>query len=97
MVENLEDEYDPGAKQRHDLIKRIAENEYLVSARIEIDDLCNSLEIYLPSGNYATLSGLILAKLHTIPAEGTKLREGDISMTIHRSTEQTIQEVKLQW
>jgi len=98
VVENLEDEYDPaGSKQRHNLIQRIAENEYLVSARIEIDDLCNTLDIYLPKGNYATLSGLILAKLHSIPAAGTKLKEGDISLTIHRSTEQAVQEVNIQW
>ena len=97
VVENLEDEYDLGMKQRHNLIQKISENEYLVSARIEIDDLCSNLKIYLPKGNYATLSGLILAKLHAIPTEGTKLKEGDISMTIHRSTEQAVQEVKIEW
>ena len=95
VVENLEDEYDLGTKQRHNLIQRIAENEYLVSARIEIDDLCNTLDIYLPKGNYATLSGLILSRLHSIPAEGTVIKEDDITLTIHRSTEQVIQEVNI--
>ena len=97
VVENLEDEYDLGTKQRHNLIQRIAENEYLVSARIEIDDLCNTLDIYLPKGNYATLSGLILSRLHSIPAEGTVIKEDDITLTIHRSTEQVIQEVNIKW
>jgi len=97
VVENLEDEYDTGAKQGHELIQRISEHEYLVSARIEIDDLCNTLEIALPKGNYATLSGLILSKLHSIPAEGTIVKEGSISMTIHNSTEQAVQEVKVEW
>ena len=95
VVENLEDEYDLGTKQRHNLIQRIAENEYLVSARIEIDDLCNTLDIYLPKGNYATLSGLILSRLHSIPAEGAVIKEDDITLTIHRSTEQVIQEVNI--
>ncbi|MCP4284995.1 MAG: HlyC/CorC family transporter [Gammaproteobacteria bacterium] len=97
VVENLEDEYDTGAKQGHELIQRISDNEYLVSARIEIDDLCNTLEIALPKGNYATLSGLILSKLHSIPAEGTIVKEGSISLTIHNSTEQAVQEVKVEW
>ena len=97
VVENLEDEYDLGIKPRHNLIQHIAENEYLVSARIEIDDLCNTLDISLPKGNYATLSGLILSRLHTIPPEGTILKEGSITMTVHRSTEQAVQEVKLDW
>ena len=97
VVGNLEDEYDLGTKQRHNLIQRIAENEYLVSARIEIDDLCNTLDIYLPKGNYATLSGLILSRLHSIPAEGTVIKEDDITLTIHRSTEQVIQEVNIKW
>ena len=48
VVENLEDEYDLGTKQRHNLIQRIAENEYLVSARMRLIDLCNTLDIYLP-------------------------------------------------
>lgn len=97
VVENLEDEYDLGIKQKHNLIQRVGENEYLVSARIEVDDLCSTLNIYVPKGNYATLSGYILAKLHSIPDEGKVLKEGDMTMTIHRSTEQAVQEVRIQW
>ena len=97
VVENLEDEYDISGKQRHNLIQRIADNEYMVGARIEMDDLCNVLGIYLPRGNYVTLSGFILAKLHSIPSTGTVIKEGDITLTVHRSTEQAVQEIKITW
>jgi putative hemolysin len=97
VVENIEDEYDADTAQHHELIQRISDNEFIVSARIEIDVLCDTLGIELSRGNYATLSGLILSKLHSIPAEDTIVMDRDIRLTIHRSTKQVVQEVRIEW
>jgi CBS domain containing-hemolysin-like protein len=96
VVENLEDEYD-NRDEPNPLIRKIDENEYVVSARIEINELCEALKIEIPQGRYATLSGYILTRLHSIPAEGTTIREGDLTLTMQACSEQTVLEVNIRW
>ena len=43
-------------------MRKISKNEYVVSARIEIDTLAEKLGIRLPKGKYATLAGFLLEK-----------------------------------
>ncbi|MEE9357825.1 transporter associated domain-containing protein [Candidatus Vondammii sp. HM_W22] len=57
----LEDEYDSTAGSGK-LIQCVGENEYLVNARIELDDLCEELVIKLPMGKYTTLADFVPAK-----------------------------------
>ena len=96
VVEELEDEYD-NSDEPNPLIHKLDTNNYLVSARIEISDLCEALKIELPQGRYATLSGYILAKLHSIPTVGTTIREGDLILTVQECSEQTVLEVNIRW
>ena len=96
VVEELEDEYDRDARDEQ-WIRRLGERDFLVSARIELDELCEKLGIELPRGDYATLSGLLLAKLHQVPPEGTEIRENGIGLRVHRSTAQAVQEVRVRW
>ena len=96
VVEELEDEYDRDAREEQ-WIRRLGERDFLVSARIELDELCEKLGIELPRGDYATLSGLLLAKLHRVPPEGSEIRENGISLRVHRSTAQAVQEVRVRW
>lgn len=96
VVEELEDEYDR-KELPEQWLRRMGNNDYLVSARMELDELCEKLKIDLPRGRYATLAGLMLDKLHSVPARGTVLKEGNITLTIHRSSAQTVQEVRVRW
>ncbi|MCP3870766.1 MAG: HlyC/CorC family transporter [Gammaproteobacteria bacterium] len=98
VVENLEDEYDQHEKQSIDQwIKTQGTRDYMVNARIELDVLCEQLEIDLPRGNYATLAGLLLDKMHSVPHEGTVLKENGIVLTVHRSSAKSVLEVRVQW
>ncbi|HHH39637.1 MAG TPA: HlyC/CorC family transporter [Sedimenticola sp.] len=96
VVEELEDEYDR-KEVPEQWIRRMGHHDYLVSARMELDELCEKLKIELPRGRYATLAGFMLDKMHSVPARGTVLKEGNITLTVHRSTAQTIQEVRIRW
>ncbi len=96
VVEDLEDEYDR-QEEEDKLIQRLGEKEYIVSARIEMDELCNRLKIDLPKGRYATLAGLILDKTHAVPSRGTTIRENGISLIVHRSTARAVMEVRICW
>ena len=96
VVEEMEDEYDSGEK-RVQWVRKISKKDYIVSARIEIDNLEEELSIQLPKGKYATLAGFLLEKSGEIPAPGTVIKVKGINFTIERSTPQAIQEVRVRW
>ncbi|MCJ7593567.1 MAG: hemolysin family protein [Desulfobacterales bacterium] len=96
IVEEMEDEYDT-QKPPIQWVRKLSKNEYIVSARIEVDTLEKQLGIKLPKGNYATLAGFLLETLGEIPLPGTSIKATGISYTIERSTLQAIQEVRLRW
>ena len=96
VVEEMEDEYDSGEK-RVQWVRKISKKDYIVSARIEIDNLEEELGIQLPKGKYATLAGFLLEKSGEIPAPGTVIKVKAINFTIERSTPQAIQEVRVRW
>ena len=95
-MEDLEDEYD-GNEENGQWIRRLGDNEYIVNARIELDELCEKLQIELPEGKYLTLAGLILDRTHSVPEKGAVIKEQGISLVVHRSTAQAIIEVRLHW
>jgi CBS domain containing-hemolysin-like protein len=96
VVEDIRDEYD-SSEQITQWIKRLGDNSYLVSARIDLDDLADSLDIALPKGRYATLAGFLLDKAKEVPKPGTTIKYQRIRFTVQRATERVIEEVKIAW
>jgi CBS domain containing-hemolysin-like protein len=94
VVEEMEDEYDV-EKRPVQWVRKISKNEYMVSARIEVDSLEEELGIQLPKGKYATLAGYLLEKTGEIPAQGTVIKMKGITFTVERTTPQAIQEVRV--
>ncbi len=87
----IEDEHD-----REEFIeKKIAENEYIFSARLEIDYLNEKYQLNLPRGEYETLGGLIVAHLSSIPKNREKIRIGPYEFVILYATATKIETVKL--
>ncbi len=70
IVGEIEDEYDT-----EDFIEeKVNDNEYIFSARLEIDYINEKYNLNLPeSEDYNTLAGLVLDKLESIPEEGEKI------------------------
>lgn len=97
VVEDMEDEYDTQQENVDSLIRRLGVNDYMVNARIELDDLCEKLNINLPTGRYTTLGGLMMDKTHAVPEEGTLVKEKKISLTVHQSSARAVLEVRIQW
>jgi len=96
VVEDLEDEYDEVDEDEH-WVRRMGTTDYIVNARIELDELTEKLGIELRQGRYTTLAGFIVNRLHSVPAEGTVIVENDISLTVHRSSAQSVLEVRINW
>lgn len=96
VVEDIEDEHDAG-DEPDQFIQQIGERDYIVNARIELDELCEQLQIELPKGNYVTLAGLVLDKARSVPSRGTVIEEQGITLTVHRSSARAVLEVRIHW
>jgi CBS domain containing-hemolysin-like protein len=96
VVEDLKDEYDV-KEPDEGLFHKLDERDYLTSGRTELDQLAENLGIELPGGGYSTIAGFILHATGSIPAQGTLIEEGRVTLTVHRGTAQAIQEVRIRW
>ena len=77
---------------------QISENEYLFSARLEIDYLNQKYKLDLPvSDDYETLAGLIISDHEDIPAVDEHIQIDDFLFIIIRASESRIEEVKLKY
>ncbi len=88
----IEDEHDS-----IDLLEqKVEENEYLFSARLEIDYLNETYKLGLKeSEEYETLGGLLLHHLEDIPNENKKIRIGDHRFTIEKAHQTRLEEIKV--
>ncbi len=96
VVEDLQDEYD-AHEPDEDLFHKLDERDYLTGGRTELDQVSEQLGIKLPGGHYSTVAGFILHKTGSIPPQGTRVDEGPVTLTVHRSTAQAIHEVRIRW
>jgi putative hemolysin len=96
VVEDIQDEYDSGEAVSQ-WIRKLGKREYIVSARVPIDDLTEKLNIELPQGRYASLAGFLLDKAKEVPQVGTAVKYKKITFMIQRGTPQAIEEVRVSW
>ena len=77
---------------------QISENEYLFSARLEIDYLNQKYKLDLPvSDDYETLAGLIISDHEDIPSVDEQIQINDFLFIIIRASENRIEEVKVKY
>lgn len=87
----IDDEYD-----NDELIEqKTGEQEYLLSARHEIDYLNDKYGWDLPIGDFETLSGLILSLTENLPKKGESVNYGPYSFTVVTKQDHRIDSVKL--
>jgi putative hemolysin len=86
----IDDEYD-----RDDLIeKKVRDNEYIFSARLEIDYINEQFGLELPEAeDYETLGGLLLNHFESIPQKGEEISIGPITFKILQVSEKRIETV----
>lgn len=92
IVGDIEDEHDT-----NDLIeKKVKENEYIFSGRLEIDYLNEKYDLDLPeSDDYATLAGMILYYYGSIPGNTDVIRIGNIVIKVLRASMTRLELVNL--
>ncbi len=88
----IDDEYD----SENLFAKKISENKFEFSARMEIDYLNEAFELELPKGDdYETLAGFILQHTESIPEEGDALIIDKFEIIISKVSESKIEQVIL--
>lgn len=87
----IEDEHDEDTE----IELQLDENSWLLSARLEIDYLNDAYGWSLPTGDYDTLSGLILSFTEDLPKTGETIRIPPFTFIIQATEENRINTVKL--
>jgi putative hemolysin len=87
----IEDEHDEDTE----IEQKLDENTYLLSARLEIDYLNEAYGWTLPTGDYDTLSGLILSFTEDLPKSGETIRVPPFTFVVQATEENRINTVKV--
>ena len=66
LVGEIRDEYDADEEE---LIKQLADDQYLVEGSMKIHDINDALDIELDSEDYDSVGGLIIEKLERLPQD----------------------------
>ena len=99
-VEDIVEELFGEIEDEHDTLnmteKKIKENEYLLSARLEIDYLNEKYSLDLEENdNYETIGGFVLYFLQDIPEKNQVIEIGEFEITITKVSNNKIVELKL--
>ncbi len=87
----IKDEFDV----EEEICRKIANNTYIVSGKVEIDLLNEKYELNIPGGDYETIGGYIVSVLGSIPAQGEKVKIDNFEFLIARASAQKVEVVKL--
>lgn len=91
IVGKIEDEHDRTPAS----VQRLPDGSYWVAARTRVDELNETLDWGLPSGDYETIAGLVLATLHRIPRTGEEFQVGGYAITVLEADGRRVAAVKI--
>jgi CBS domain containing-hemolysin-like protein len=77
--------------------QKIDDKTFLFSARLEVDYLNENFGLNLPTGEYETLAGLILAYTEDFPKLGETIMIPPFSFLIQKTDKKRIDTVKVIW
>jgi CBS domain containing-hemolysin-like protein len=69
LVGSIQDEYDMAEPS----VRALPDGRYLVPGAFRLDEIEREIEVVLPTGDYDTLGGLIMAKLGRVPVAGDRV------------------------
>jgi len=91
VVGEIEDEHDrTGAT-----VERLPDGSYRVAGRERIQDLNDALDWELPSGDFETVAGLVLATVHRIPLVGEEFQVGRYTFTVLEADQRRIVSIRI--
>jgi CBS domain containing-hemolysin-like protein len=98
-LEDVTEELFGEIRDEHDeeelLEKQLNENEFIFSARLEVDYLNEKHELGLPEGEYETLAGYIVSKTGSIPSMNEKIELGNFEIHILYASNKRVETIRL--
>jgi CBS domain containing-hemolysin-like protein len=92
IVGEIQDEYDP----EEFYMDRISADEYIFSARMDLDDVNDIMSVDLPTDESDTLGGLVYSMLGRVPEVEDSLDVADLHLTVLAVDGRRIIKVKAQ-
>jgi len=91
IIGDIKDEYD----KEEQIFEQVGPNEFIIDAKISLDDLNELLETEFTSEDYDTLGGLVYAKLDKIPGVGDTVTANGLTLTVLGTRGRRITKVKV--
>ncbi|MBU2492739.1 MAG: hemolysin family protein [Bacteroidetes bacterium] len=91
MLGEIMDEHDI----EEEIMRKIDNNTYILSGKVEVDLINEEFELKIPDGDYETIAGYITSNLGTIPTKGETFNIDHFKFYIIRSDKNKIDLVKL--
>ncbi|MGB9890843.1 MAG: hemolysin family protein, partial [Anaerolineae bacterium] len=91
IVGEIQDEYDA----EEPAFEPVGEGEYILDARMNLDDVNDLLETNLPTGAADTLGGLIYSTLGRVPVAGDQLQMGEWRIEVLTVSGRRIRKVRV--
>ena len=91
IIGDIKDEYD----REEQIFERVSENEFLVDAKISVDELNERIDADLPAEDYDTLGGFVYTQLDKIPAVGDVVTYKDLTITVLGTKGRRVTKVKI--
>ncbi len=91
IVGEIMDEIDEEEK----IIKKVAENEWLVNARARIEEVNETLGLEIPEEEFETIGGLVFNKLGKIPRVGDHIEINGTKIIVEKMRDKRIRKVRI--
>lgn len=94
IVGEIHDEYDGNEEA---LLTKITDTEYLAAGSMNLDDLCDDLDIHLTSDDYDSIGGYFIGRCDHLPSEGEQIiTEENIILTVTAVNKNRIEQLRIQ-
>jgi putative hemolysin len=91
VVGEIHDEHD----RTGSTVERLPDGSYRVAGRERVQDLNDALDWDLPTGDFETVAGLILATVHRIPLVGEEFQVGRYTFTVLEADQRRILTIRI--
>jgi magnesium and cobalt exporter, CNNM family len=91
IVGEIQDEHD----RTPALVERLPDGSYRVAGRERVEELNDALDWALPTGDFETVAGLVLATVHRLPLVGEEFQVGRHTFTVLEADDRRILTVRI--
>jgi CBS domain containing-hemolysin-like protein len=95
LVEEIVGELDDELEHDESELKTIDERTSVVEGQIRVEDVNEELSLDIPTGDYETLAGFILARMGRLPSTGDSLTYQNVRLTVLKMEGPRIAEIEI--